>query len=83
MNRTEKAAPGNARKREADGRFDHAGNWERLCVCGHTLGDHSAGSPADCLMYSFSAESRTEKVNGDKPNCGCQKFRLARKQVRP
>lgn len=70
------------RKRETDGKYAHEGNLERLCVCGHTLGFHGAGSPADCLFYSFPAVERAGKPGEQKPDCGCQKFRLPRKAVR-
>ena len=66
------------RKREQNGQYAHTGNWDRLCVCGHTLGDHCAGSPADCLFYSFPESERRNKPGADRPNCGCEKFRLSR-----
>lgn len=69
------------RKREHDGKYAFDGNLDRLCVCGHTLGDHASGSPADCLVYSFSGSDRAKMVNGDKPNCGCLKFRLSRRKT--
>ncbi|MGC2234217.1 MAG: hypothetical protein WBA09_22140 [Candidatus Acidiferrum sp.] len=70
------------RKRGDDGRFEHEGNWERLCVCGHTLGVHAAASPAQCLFYTFSpsAPERLGKPGENNPDCGCQRFRLSRKQ---
>lgn len=71
------------RKRETDGKYAHEGNWRRLCVCGHTLGVHSAGSPSDCLLYSFSPDDpnrfSNDQLNPD-DDCGCQRFRLSRKQ---
>lgn len=63
---------GIAPKREPNGRFDYVRNWERLCVCGHTLGVHAAGSPADCLFYSFPENS------GDP--CRCPKFRPSKRK---
>jgi hypothetical protein len=45
-------------KREADGKYAFDGHLERLCVCGHSLANHSAGSPADCLFYSLPASER-------------------------
>ena len=70
-----------SQKREHDGRYAFDGNYDRVCVCGHTLGVHGAGSPADCLLYSFNdAEKATELASGKHTNleidCGCQKFRL-------
>lgn len=67
-------------KRETDGRYAFDGNLDRMCVCGHQLGNHSAGSPADCLMYSLPAIEQAQYPGGDKPNCGCCKFRLSRKK---
>lgn len=63
------------RKREPNGQYTHQGNLDRECICGHRLGDHAAGSPADCLVYSFSQKDRASMLNGDKPDCGCQRFR--------
>lgn len=67
-------------KRGNDGRFEHIRNWQRMCVCGHTLGVHGAGSPADCLLSSLPDSDRIGEPGLDKPNCGCQKFRLSRKK---
>lgn len=69
-------------KRELDGKYAFDGNYDRLCVCGHTLGSHSCGSPADCLFYSLSAadERRITDPGADNPNCGCLEFRLSRKK---
>lgn len=68
-------------KREYNGQYAYNGNLERMCVCGHAFGHHGGGSPADCLVYSFPENERKEWVNGDKPNCGCEKFRLSRKKT--
>lgn len=67
-------------KRGHDGRYEHIGNWDRLCVCGHTLGVHGADSPADCLLSSLPMSDRVGQPNADKPKCGCIKFRLLRKR---
>lgn len=70
-------------RREDNGRFDFDSNLDRLCVCGHRLGDHAAGtSPKDCLVYSFPETDRAKMYNGDKPNCGCMKFRQSRRKVK-
>lgn len=37
---------------------------ERLCTCGHRLGDHTAEAPHDCIV--------------DMSGCGCAKFRPAK-----
>jgi len=69
------------RKRETNGQFAYERNWERLCVCGHTLGNHACGSPADCLFYSLPECERIGKPGEQVVNCGCQKFRLSRRKV--
>lgn len=69
----------NGRKREIDGRYAYDGNLDRLCVCGHTLGNHSCGSAADCILYSLPTIEQRSYPGADKPNCGCMKFRLSRK----
>jgi hypothetical protein len=75
-------------KRGSDGRYEHTGKWDRLCVCGHTLGVHSAGSPADCLLYSLPEPPSYDRDLARQVNqnvrCGCQRFRLSRaKDPRP
>jgi len=72
-------------KREHDGKYAFDGNLDRLCVCGHTLGRHGAGSPADCLYYSLSKAEREQAKINDEPgahddNCRCSRFRLSRKK---
>lgn len=67
-------------KREYDGKYAFDGNLERLCVCGHTLGFHGCGSPADCLFDAMDADDKADQPGADKPECGCQKFRLSRKK---
>lgn len=69
-------------KREFDGKYAFDGNLDRMCVCGHTLGNHAAGSPADCLLYSLPERERLQLPGGDKPECGCLKFRLSRKKTK-
>ena len=69
-------------KREYNGQYAYDGRLERVCVCGHTLADHGAGSPPDCLVYSFSERDRVSMVGGLTPDCGCLKFRQSRKKER-
>ena len=74
-------------KRETNGHYAFDGNLQRLCVCGHTLAHHSAGSPADCLYYSLSEREKQELAAKGEPghdhvDCGCVKFRLSRKNLR-
>lgn len=69
------------RKREINGQYAHEGNLDRLCVCGHTLGAHACGSPADCLFYSLPVCEQAGKPGAVHPDCNCQKFRLSRKRA--
>src|ERR1039457_7032969 len=68
------------RKREHDGRYAYDGRLERICVCGHTLAVHCAGSPADCLFYSLPASEREGQPGATVKDCGCAKFRQSRKK---
>jgi hypothetical protein len=75
------AAPQYLPKRDTLGRYDYEKDWDRLCVCGHSLGVHAAGSPADCLLHSFAnlnSQERREHVNAPPANCGCERFRPKR-----
>jgi hypothetical protein len=72
--------PKPTRKRETDGKYAFDGDLDRMCVCGHTLGAHSNGSPADCLFYSLPAVERKGQPGEDRHECGCVKFRLSRKK---
>lgn len=60
---------------ETNGQFAMQNNYARMCVCGHTLGDHCAGG-FDCLHGTGAEEPRTT----DAP-CTCQKFRQSRKKT--
>lgn len=68
-------------KREINGQYAFDGNLERMCACGHALANHSAGSPADCLLYSLPQGEREALPGGLHPDCGCQRFRLSRKKI--
>lgn len=71
-------------KREANGQYAFDGDLTRLCVCRHSLAVHAAGSPADCLLYSLSAndpQRAIEETRGGLVECGCRKFRLSRRKV--
>lgn len=71
------------RKREHDGRYAFDGDLRRLCVCRHSLAVHSAGSPADCLLYSLpdnDPQRAIEEANGGLVECGCRRFQLSRRK---
>lgn len=57
-----------------DGRFTFDSRMDRLCACGHVLGDHYAAAPHECC------------IDGDPSHplyptgCQCSKFRLSRKK---
>lgn len=61
-------------ERADDGRYTFDGNLDRLCVCGHTLGEHSGGAPHDCLVYSYP---ENDPKHAD---CDCLKFRPSRRK---
>jgi hypothetical protein len=71
---------GNQQKREHDGKYAFDGRLDRICVCGHMLAHHAAGSPADCLFYSLPTDERNGWPGARKPHCACMKFRLSRKK---
>jgi hypothetical protein len=50
---------------KSSGQYSYDGNWDRLCICGHTLGEsHAAEPPHPC------------GANGTGVNdCECKKFR--------
>jgi hypothetical protein len=58
------------------GRYTFEGGLDRLCVCGHTFGNHCADAPHDCLTYSFS------KDDPRYAECDCLKFRPSKKKGR-
>lgn len=60
-------------RRDRGGRYDFDGRWDRLCVCGYTLGEHAAEPPRPC----FSADPETGHPSDA---CGCERFRLSRKK---
>jgi hypothetical protein len=55
------------------GRYTYDEKYERLCVCGHPLGKHSAESPHDCFVGQF----------GEPESCECPKFRPAKQPEVP
>lgn len=65
------AAPGCKQYRDPlSGQFAHDGRFDRLCVCGHELGDHVAGG-FDCNVPMDGGLRRA------KP-CDCVRFRASR-----
>jgi hypothetical protein len=70
-------------KRETNGQYAFDGDLTRLCVCRHSLAVHSAGSPADCLLYSLppnDPQRAIENRNGGPEECGCTRFRLSHRR---
>ena len=59
---------GQSRER-ASGQYGFTNNYDRLCVCGHRLGHHTAQAPHECIDGDFNPV--------DVP-CGCMRFRLAK-----
>lgn len=68
-----------SKHRERDirtGQYVHENQWERPCVCGHTLGVHAAvghnGKPC------FNGDRYVEGATGE--DCGCMRFRPSKKK---
>jgi hypothetical protein len=65
-------------ERSEDGRYDY-GDMDRVCVCGHTLGDHAGGpNPKRCLAHANGSVPRTDAD----PDCQCEKFRPKRTKAK-
>lgn len=69
MTKREIVVAGRPQKRSQDGRCDLDGRLDRVCVCGHTLGDHAAVSPHECFRHTFA------DVTAEDKRCKCPKFR--------
>lgn len=67
-------------RREADGRYGFDGNWERLCVCGHSLGVHAAQNDTG-KRPCFNEDSGI--VGGTGEPCDCKHFRPSKKKPHP
>lgn len=64
-----------AQPREAEtGRYGFAGDWARLCACGHELGIHTAMAPHECLA-SDACNIDPERYPVALPPCDCVRFR--------
>lgn len=68
--------------RDTNGQFAYFGGFDRLCVCGHTLGIHCAGG-FDCFATPPGEGPKDFQVEGLKARCDCQKFRPSRRKPRP
>jgi hypothetical protein len=58
--------PADLMAREPNGQF--AAGFDRLCICGHRLGVHTAAKPHTCIAGDF--DGATE--------CTCERFRRDR-----
>ena len=58
-------------RNKVTGRYSYSSRFERLCECGHPLGEHTAAAPHECIAVSFHAEAK---------GCQCQAFRLAKRK---
>lgn len=60
---------------DRNGQFTFDGNMPRVCVCGHTLGDHNACAPHECWID-------TDPKHPLYPTgCQCKKVRLSRRKT--
>jgi hypothetical protein len=53
---------------KSSGQYSYQNKFERLCVCGHTLGMHTGDAPHECIAGDFLPGV----------TCDCVKFRLQR-----
>jgi len=78
------------RRDRATGRYGFHGDWDRMCVCGRTLGEHTAEPPHECFAGDYCERFRpsrrrrgaqavdaSRRQEGDgSPRCrGCQHVR--------
>lgn len=61
-----RGTPPDLMARSRDGRF--AAGFDRPCVCGHTLGVHTAAAPHVCIAGDFDPSI----------DCSCERFERAR-----
>lgn len=75
------------RQREVGtGRYTFEGEWDRLCVCGHTLGVHSAvrlriPETGEMLQDCLTGTGADEDRSLDGKFCDCTIFRPSRKRL--
>lgn len=58
------------------GQYTYSSNFERMCVCGHSLAVHTGEAPHSCMNDDTYAGGTGEA-------CDCEKFRLARGKKAP
>lgn len=58
-------------ERDSSGRYDYS-NYDLVCTCSHTLGDHTAEKPRACGLYGTGLN-----------DCPCKNFRKSRNQEAP
>lgn len=68
------------------GRYTYEGQWERMCVCGHTLGVHSAVRLRDEETGKMLQDCLTGTGVEEDPAlfgkfCDCTLFRPSRKKA--
>lgn len=59
--------------RRANGQTDYS-DMDRVCACGHPLGEHSAHGARECFV------GQNTQLEG--PVCECEKFKPTRKKRR-
>ncbi len=58
-------------REKQSGRYGFEGGLERVCVCGHTLGAHTAAAPHECGTVD-------PRVHPEAVGCECRRFRPSR-----
>lgn len=59
------------------GQFGFHDRWERICVCGHQLGTHTAEAPHECMNEDRNIPA---PYAGTGEHCDCKKFRVPRRR---
>jgi hypothetical protein len=66
-----------ANRNRHTGQYSYENKWDRLCVCGHTLGVHAADAPHPC----FNEDAGLKGATGEP--CDCQRFKPVRVKKEP
>jgi hypothetical protein len=65
-----------APNRADNGQYTYGGDMSKMCVCGHTLGQHAAAHPHDCFTHTHKEGTPAYA------DCDCPKFRPSKKKLK-